>query len=137
MSNKGRCAVCPFYLTHSSKSITCEDSLRRYSSSETRRKHMNKYCYVPAWTECVHAIALANLYELMSDMPYKEQRLMYLEHVTQAQRREISKLCSLLGVAERNNAYGNKVNGSPQAGSGAGEDEAPDRGEGEEDQVRQ
>ena len=96
----GYYVVCPFYLSDSRNSITCEDCIRLFPSKKEKRKHLREYCEcIHNYKSCKWASDLLNLYKEFEDMDMtKEQReLKSAIHIAQANARENESLRLQIG----------------------------------------
>lgn len=98
MSNNGRITLCPYYRNEKGLSITCEDVYRRFETKADKRQHKFKYCS-EAWKECPYAKDLNELYEKMEGQEVNKTD--ELRQKCKAQEREIKKMATMLGKAEK------------------------------------
>lgn len=100
MPNNGRITLCPYYRDEKNKSISCEDTFRRFRYTSQKNKWLDMYCD-DKWEECPHAISITRMYERMEDMSEYEQELLQLRETNKALRAELKKTAMLLGKAEK------------------------------------
>lgn len=98
MSNNGRITLCPFYRNEKGLSITCEDVYRRFETRADKKRHKFKYC-CEAWKTCPYAKELNELYEKMEGQEVNKTD--ELRQKCKAQEREIKKMATMLGKAEK------------------------------------
>lgn len=99
MANTGRYTICPFYRTSSGKTITCEDAQRWFSTIKNQGMYMDRFCDTN-WETCQFAVELTEMYEMIEQNPDKEE-IITLEQYNRSLTRELRKLRSLLGKAEK------------------------------------
>lgn len=103
MSNNGYYETCPYFVSEKNKTITCEDTLRRYGTTASKVSQLRKYC-CDDWINCKHAKQLSDTYRTVFDKDFtgdKEKTLLTL--TVNSQRKEINKLISMLGAQEKKN----------------------------------
>ena len=101
MPNQG-IHYCPYYMTDHGMTITCEDTIRRFSSSKNKQLWMDKHCKRRKnWCRCQYAKALDELYRRTDCMSFQEGEIEYLKFCNESKRAEQNKLLSALGVADR------------------------------------
>lgn len=98
MSNNGRITLCPYYRNEKGRSITCEDVYRRFETKADKKHHKFKYC-CEAWQECLYAKDLNELYEKMEGE--EVSNVEKLRQKCKAQEREIKKMATMLGKADK------------------------------------
>ena len=98
MSNNGRITVCPFYRNEKGYSITCEDVYRRFETKADKKHHKFTYC-CEEWKKCPYAQDLNELYEKMEGQ--KMNKTDELRQKCKAQEKEIKKLATMLGKADK------------------------------------
>lgn len=111
MPNNGReLPSCPYYVGHhrgeNHKSITCEDSIRRFSTQTARTNWIDRYC-MDGWKSCPYAVKLDKVYEEIDRSGNAELRLCKL--YAESRLAEIKKLCSAIGRLEKK-LYGSNHN---------------------------
>lgn len=106
MSNNGHYTMCPYYRDEKNKSISCEDTFRRFTSRKKKYKWMSNFCD-DSWSDCPYAQALNDLWERIDMGADKDIEL--LEHQLREVKREQKKLSSQLGKAEKQNAKDRKT----------------------------
>lgn len=97
MPNDKHLPLCPFYKWHQRRSITCEDINRTFSDSAEKEKWLRTYCDTASWERCEYAQDLNRAYERL----FKGDDKAMQELETKALEREIKKLSTLLGKAEK------------------------------------
>lgn len=80
---------CPYYKRERKKSITCEDTVRRYSDKTEKKKIIKTFCS-SRWKECPYADALNRIYDM--DIPEDELKEKIMEHTIEEMKKEINKL---------------------------------------------
>lgn len=97
MPNYGHIAICPFYRAEKNKSISCEDTFRRFKNENKRNAWATMYCDSWDWMKCPYAADLTEAYER-----YEKGDGMALEnHENEALRTELEKMSRRLGMAEK------------------------------------
>lgn len=97
MPNYGHTAICPFYRAEKNKSISCEDTFRRFMNENKRNAWTTMYCDSWDWMKCPYAADLTEAYER-----YEKGDEMALEnHENEALRTELEKMSRRLGMAEK------------------------------------
>ena len=81
--------LCPYYKRERKKSITCEDTVRRYSDKAEKRRMIKSYCS-SRWKDCPYADALNRIYEM--DIPEHELKEKIMENQVKEMQKEINKL---------------------------------------------
>lgn len=89
-----RYTVCPYYVDESKKTISCEDTIRRFASVKSKGSHMDKFCDRD-WKQCKYAIALTEMYQQLENA--KDPEKVKLRHKVRVLSKEHKKLISLLG----------------------------------------
>lgn len=111
MANTGYTVECPFYVSEKAKTITCEDTIRLYSSAEKKREFMEKHCiHGNDWESCPYAKSMRTAYDTCDS-------LRVMEHKANVRYKEVLKLISNVGklqkrcnsLNEENNALKSKV----------------------------
>lgn len=97
MPNDKHLPLCPFYKRHMERSITCEDVCRTFSTSAKKEMWLRTYCDTPAWEQCEYAQDLNKAYEKL----FKGDDKAIMEQEYESLKREIKKLSTLLGKAEK------------------------------------
>ena len=92
-----RYTVCPFYKDENHKTISCEDTYRRFELLSEKNEWMDRYCDVD-WKECPYAQDMWAAYEEADergdDVPLKDEKI-------RALKKELHKQSSMLGRAEK------------------------------------
>lgn len=97
MPNDKHLPLCPFYKRHMSRSITCEDVCRTFSTSAEKERWLTTYCDTAAWEQCEYAQGLNKAYERL----FKGDDKAIMENEYESLKRENKKLSTLLGKAEK------------------------------------
>lgn len=97
MANTGRRTMCPYYISDSNETISCEDTIHKFGTKGKRRHHNSVYCDTEFWKNCPYAQAMEKLYEnLPRDI--KDAEIMLLEHKLASTRKELKKLLTMMGM---------------------------------------
>lgn len=99
--NRGKITLCPYYLSDNQKSVSCEDTIRRFSSKKAKDKHVDKYCCTYGYQECPYAKDLTKLYDRIEKSRPGERSELYLRHRVEVLSKELGKVSSMLGKAEK------------------------------------
>ncbi len=92
--------VCPFYLSDSRNSISCEDCIRQFGTKKEKRRHIRTYCEsLERYGDCPWASELLKMYKEFEDMKLtKEQReLRSALHIAEARAKENERLRLQMG----------------------------------------
>lgn len=81
--------LCPYYIRERKKSITCEDTIRRYPDKAEKRRIIKGFCS-SRWKECPYASALNRIYEM--DIPEHKLKEKIMENQIEEMKKEIHKL---------------------------------------------
>jgi len=101
MSNLGKIVVCPYYINEKDTTITCEDTMRVYSSKAVKESHSRQYC-CESWRECPYTVDLEELYERIEEMSESQKQVEKLKHYNHKQKYEIRRLRKELEESSRN-----------------------------------
>jgi hypothetical protein len=91
----GLYVVCPFYLSDSRASISCEDCIRQFSSKAEKRAYIRRYCEdMDGWKMCPYAIEMNAIYEEAERMGLNEEQteLRRYRHLAEARGKENESL---------------------------------------------
>lgn len=92
MPNLGYLVDCPYYKSEKPMSITCEDTLRVFTSKEKKQRHIESFCVgANNWQNCKYAQSLADLYKNHASEEEMQR------HYGQETRKELLKLTSEVG----------------------------------------
>lgn len=97
MPNDKHLPLCPFYKRHMERSITCEDINRTFSDTAEKETWLRTYCDTTSWETCEYAKDLNEAYEKL----FKGEDKAIMENNTKALEKEVKKLSTLLGKAEK------------------------------------
>lgn len=92
--------VCPFYMSDSRNSISCEDCIRQFPDKKTKRQHIRNFCEdMENYKSCPWAYSLLKMYEEFEDMKMtKEQReTRAAKHIAESYARENESLRLQIG----------------------------------------
>lgn len=107
MPNKGYIAYCPFYKTDSKERIACEDTPRRFKSTEAKEKWLTEYCIeINGYRKCPHAVKLKTLKERLLDSslsPSEQNNKLWEYKYEQAMREEVKLNARVTKQAKRIN----------------------------------
>lgn len=92
-------AICPFYVGEKHKSISCEDTYRRFCNSERRDAWLHMYCETWDWMRCPYAADLAEAYERFE----KGDKEALEKNAVDSLRKELKSVTTKLGRAEKKN----------------------------------
>lgn len=81
--------LCPYFKRERKRSITCEDTIRLYSTSGEKRKILNIYC-CSEWKRCPFASALESIYA--EDISEEELKEKIMENTLESMKKEINNL---------------------------------------------
>lgn len=90
-------AICPFYVGEKHKSISCEDTYRRFCNSERRDAWLHMYCDSWEWMRCPHAADLSEAYERYE----KGDKEALEKNAVDSLRKELKSVTTKLGRAEK------------------------------------
>ena len=97
MPNFNHIPICPYYQSEKKKSISCEDTFRRFDSTSRRNAWLTMYCDSWDWMRCPYAADLSEAYER-----YEKGDEMAIEnHEIEALRKELKSVTTKLGRAEK------------------------------------
>ena len=100
MPNDGHYTLCPYFVGHKDKSISCEDIYRRFESHKDKENHMSKYCD-DKWESCPHAVNLMRMYERIDNMSDIEAKYEKLRVKYEGTKKEIDSLSKKIGKLEK------------------------------------
>lgn len=98
MPNNGRYTMCPYYRDERNKSISCEDTFRRFTSKRKKFQWMSNFCD-ESWSECPYAKALTDLWNRIDEGADMETEM--LQHKLRELQKEQKKMSSMLGKADK------------------------------------
>lgn len=102
MPNNGKISYCPYYIAEHQKTITCEDTIRRFSSVKNKTDWQKSYCHrKKEWIRCPYAKAIDDLYKRTDSMSSSQGMIEYLTFCNESKMAEFNKLLSILGTAEK------------------------------------
>ena len=90
-------AICPFYVGEKHKSISCEDTYRRFCNSERRDAWLHMYCETWDWMRCPYASDLSEAYERYE----KGDKEALEKNAVDSLRKELKSVTTKLGRAEK------------------------------------
>ncbi len=99
MPNTGHTTLCPFFLSESGKTVTCEDASRMFRSLRKKRLWMGDYCD-DQWERCPYAYSLLKLYDQI-EKDGEEGEILKEQHTYDAIEAEYRKLRVQYGRLEK------------------------------------
>lgn len=100
MANTGRRTICPYYISDSNETVSCEDTIHRFNTKSKRMNHNKLYCDTEYWRECPYADAMEHVYESLP-RDIKDAEIALLEHKLDMTRRELKKLLTVMGMRQK------------------------------------
>lgn len=95
MPNNGRITKCPYYVGEQNKSISCEDTFRRFRWPAQKYRWMDTYCD-DKWEKCVYALAIQRAYE-----GGNMNKFLVLDEKNKALKKELKSVSTMLGKCEK------------------------------------